>query len=167
MSATTTRQSGETVFSALMLIISVLLFWQSYDIAQFSSLSSPGAVPLAASAIMILGSSIAFANTWKLPKDPNSVFSKHILPPLVGVVVALILIYALLLESLGFLISSAVFLFIGFTILHRSKALTSALLSLAILAVVYIIFRLFFQVILPEGILPEREILAAIDRFFD
>lgn len=166
MSEVSTRQSGERLFSLLMLCISSLLFWQAYGIAQFSSLSSPGAVPLATSAIMIISASIVMVNTWKLPADSTSRFTRNILPPLVGIVMGLILIYALILESLGFLLASSAFLFVGFTLLHRSRIHISLGLTLLSLSIIYVVFRLFFQVILPEGIVPEREIMAVITKFF-
>lgn len=166
MSEVSTRQPGERFFSLLMLSISSLLFWQAYDIAQLSSLSSPGAIPLATSAIMIISSTIVLVNTWMKPADKASRFTRNILPPLIGIVMALILIYALVLESLGFLVASSAFLFIGFTLLHRSRIHVSLGLTLLSLTLIYVIFRLVFLVILPEGIVPEREIMAAISQFF-
>jgi hypothetical protein len=38
--------------------------------------------------------------------------------------------------------------------------------SVASLIVIYVIFRLLFQVVLPEGIVPEREIMSAIGNMF-
>jgi hypothetical protein len=75
---------------------------------------------------------------------------------------ALILIYSVVLESLGFILSSFAFLFITIQFLYRRSVLTTLSITLLALVVVYIIFRLVFQVVLPEGIVPEREILSSI-----
>ena len=63
-----TRRPGEVVFAALMLAISVFLFWNAYKISGFSSKSSPGAFPLAATADDgRRRAAVALANTLRLP----------------------------------------------------------------------------------------------------
>jgi putative tricarboxylic transport membrane protein len=157
-----TRKPGERIFCFLLVIGSVYLFWQSYAISGFSSLSSPGAFPLAASATMVLASCITFLNTLKTPAAEGVRFVYHCFPPIVAIIMALILIYSVVLESLGFVLSSFVFLFVSIQFLYRRGVLTTFTISLLALIVVYIIFRLIFQVVLPEGIVPEREILSSI-----
>ncbi|MEC8082003.1 MAG: tripartite tricarboxylate transporter TctB family protein, partial [Pseudomonadota bacterium] len=93
-------------------------------------------------------------------------FFYHCFPPIVGIVMALILIFAIMLESLGFILSSFFFLFVGIQFLYQKSVLTTLTITVLSLVVVYIIFRLVFQVVLPEGIVPEREILAAIEQFW-
>ncbi|WP_417528573.1 tripartite tricarboxylate transporter TctB family protein [Marinomonas shanghaiensis] len=157
-----TRKPGERIFCFLMIVGSVYLFWQAYAIAGFSSFSSPGAFPLAASATMVLASCITFLNTLKLPAAENVRFVYHCFPPIVAIVMALILIYSVVLESLGFVLSSFAFLFVSIQFLYRRNVLTTLAISLLAMVIVYIIFRLIFQVVLPEGIVPEREILSSI-----
>ena len=99
-----TRKPGERIFCLLMVMGSVYLFWQSYAISGFSSFSSPGAFPLAASATMVLASCVTFLNTLKLPAAENVRFVYHCFPPIVAVIMALILIYSVVLESLGFVL---------------------------------------------------------------
>ncbi|HEU0223137.1 MAG TPA: tripartite tricarboxylate transporter TctB family protein, partial [Paracoccaceae bacterium] len=55
------------MFGGLMVAASLFLFWKSYGIAGFSALSSPGAFPMAASAVMVLASSVALVRTFELP----------------------------------------------------------------------------------------------------
>jgi len=157
-----TRKPGERIFCFLLVIGSVYLFWQAYKISGFSKLSSPGAFPLAASATMILASCIAFINTLKLPAAKGVRFVYHCFPPIVATIMALILVYSIVLESLGFILSSFAFLFISIQFLYRCRVLTTLSITLLALVVVYIVFRLVFQVVLPEGIVPEREILSSI-----
>jgi hypothetical protein len=157
-----TRKPGERIFCLLLVLGSVYLFWQAYNISGFSSLSSPGAFPLAASAAMILASCVTFLNTLKIPAAEDVRFVYHCFPPVVAFIMALILIYSVVLESLGFVLTSFVFLFISIQFLYRRSPLTTLAITLLSLIVVYIIFRLVFQVVLPEGIVPEREILSSI-----
>ena len=42
----------------------------------------------------------------------------------------------------------------------RGGWLRSGIIALGALILIYVIFRLVFQVVLPEGIVPEREILS-------
>ncbi|TYL48824.1 tripartite tricarboxylate transporter TctB family protein [Marinomonas sp. IMCC 4694] len=157
-----TRKPGERIFCLLLVLGSVYLFWQAFNISGFRSLSSPGAFPLAASAVMVLASCVAFLNTLKLPAAQGVRFAYHCFPPVVATIMALILIYSVVLESLGFILSSFVFLFVAIQFLYRRSVLTTLTITLLSLIVVYIIFRLVFQVVLPEGIVPERDILSSI-----
>lgn len=157
-----TRKPGERLFTFLLVIGSVYLFWQAYQIAGFSDLSSAGAFPMATAATMILAACFIFVNTLKRPASQNTSFFTHCFPPIVAMIMALILVYAVVLESLGFILSSFVFLFITIQFLYRRRMLTTLAISLFSLIMVYIVFRLIFQVVLPEGIVPEREIIASI-----
>ena len=157
-----TRKPGERIFCFLLVLGSVYLFWQAYNISGFSSLSSPGAFPLAASAAMVLASCVTFLNTLKIPAAKDVRFVYHCFPPVIATIMALILIYSVVLESLGFILTSFAFLFISFQFLYRRSPLITLAITLFALIVVYIIFRLVFQVVLPEGIVPEREILSSI-----
>lgn len=166
MPRTVYRRPGERAFCFLLVVFSVYLFWQAYGISGFSELSSPGAFPLATSATMVIAACVVFVNTLKLPEAEGVRFFYHCFPPIVGMVMALILIFAIMLESLGFILSSFFFLFVGIQFLYQKSVLTTLTITVLSLVVVYIIFRLVFQVVLPEGIVPEREILAAIEQFW-
>ena len=158
-----TRKPGERLFCFLLVMGSTYLFWQAYNISGLSSLSSPGAFPLASATVMVLASCVAFLNTLKSPAAEGVRFVYHCFPPVVAIIMALILVYSIVLDSLGFILSSFAFLFISIQFLYRRSVLTTLTITLLSLIVVYIVFRLVFQVVLPEGIVPEREILSAIE----
>lgn len=162
MPRTVPRRPGERIFCGLLVAFSVYLFWQAYNISGFKDLSSPGAFPLATSAAMIVAACVVFTNTLKKPVAEGVRFFYHCFPPIVGIVIALILIFAVMLEGLGFILSSFFFLFVSIQFLHRKSLLTTLSVTVVALVMVYVIFRLVFQVVLPEGIVPEREIIAAI-----
>lgn len=162
MSSPKLRKPGERLFCFVLVLFSLYLFWQAYQISGFSSLSSPGAFPLATSAAMVLASCVVFVNTLKLPPAEGVRFIYHCFPPVVAIVMAVILVYAVILESVGFILSSFAFLFILIQFLYRRSFLTTLSISVLALVLVYIVFRLIFQVVLPEGVVPEREIIATI-----
>jgi hypothetical protein len=164
MDAPVTRRPGEVVFATLMLLISLLLFWQAYKISGFTSKSSPGAFPLAATSVMVMSAIVALAKTLAMPKSDSgfAAIRAQIVPNVVIAFSALIVAYGLFLESVGFLITSLVFLFGGILLLYRRGVAPALGWAFVSIIVVYVIFRLVFKVVLPEGIVPERRILADV-----
>ncbi len=157
------KKPGEDIFALILLVLSVGLFWQAYQIAGFSALSSPGAFPMAASAVMVVAAVIVVLGNRHHGRDESG---DSILPKVVVIFVGLMLAYAVLLSPLGFLPSSFLFLFFGMRLLYRRGWLAAFGLSLVSLIVVYVIFRLVFQVVLPEGVVPERDILSSVSHMF-
>ena len=167
------RKSGERVFGILMLLLALFLLWQAYDISGFGGLSTPGAFPLAASFAMVVACvSVVITDSRRPPEVEGRLseqirsFSTFIAPSVVVIFAGFVVGYAALLDTLGFLPASFLFLFVAIQFLHRGTARFSALIALFSLIVVYGLFRQIFQVVLPEGIVPEREIMAWIGNFF-
>lgn len=150
---------GEKAFGYVLLLFSLFLFYHSYKIAGFSSISSAGGWPMAATAMMVLCSVIIIIRNFRMPPvEAKNVlhelrrFGKEILPPhpLLGYV-TIILAYMLALEPLGFNISSFLFLFVSFWYLHRKGLLLALALSLGSVVAIYVTFQVIFRVILPEA----------------
>jgi hypothetical protein len=160
MEAARSRNPGETAFAVLMLACSVFLFWTAYRISGFSSLSSPGAFPMAVTATMVGSSAVILYNTLQMPAPARGAFKSEILDPRLGTFVALNFFYALALEPLGFVLTSFLFLVSSIYLLHRRGPLPALISAAVSVVAVYIIFRLIFKVVLPEGVLPERRWLA-------
>lgn len=176
MKAERTRRPGETVFGWLMLALSAWLFFEAWRISGFESLSSPGAFPMATSFVMVIASVLTIVRNRKerVPgaaplgfKARWSRFTGQVAPPIVLVYVAIIVGFAVLLEPLGFVLAAGAFLFVSMLFLAGGGPLRAAAISIFSLVAVYAIFRLLFQVVLPEGILPEREWMAALERWFE
>jgi len=158
------KRRGEDLFGLIMVVVSVGIFWQAYAISGFSALSSPGAFPMAAAAAMVIGALVvAYGNLRNTaPRD-----DAPILPVTIAIFTGLVIAYALLLSPLGFLPASFLFLFAGMRLLYpRGGWLRSGIIAIGSLVAIYVIFRLVFQVILPEGVVPEREILSGIGSAF-
>ncbi|MGE6741357.1 tripartite tricarboxylate transporter TctB family protein [Allorhizobium pseudoryzae] len=164
----TTRRPGEVVFTIFLLVGSLVLLWQAYGISGFSALSSAGAFPMAMSAIMVVSLAIILAKTLRKPA-PAAVLERlraEILPATVVVFCGLILVYSLILDWLGFIPASFLFLLTAITFLQGGRFKRALGLSLLSILCVYVVFRLVFQVVLPEGLIPERAIIAWIQSFF-
>lgn len=168
MDAAPTRKPGETGFNILLLLGSVFLFYQAYKIAGFSALSSPGAIPMAASAIMVISACIIVAKEFSRPKAEGGAkaFFTQILPFTIAVMCGLIILFAVVLQKVGFVLTGIGFLFASIWFLQKRGPLHAALIAVLSVVIIYVLFRLIFQVILPEGIIPERDIIASIKNFF-
>jgi len=167
------KRPGESTFGVIMLVVSLVLAWQSYEISGFSALSSPGAFPLAAAAVMVIAAVIVVIGDLRRPHevdgpltDKARSFTSDITPSVVVIFAGFVIGYSALLEVLGFLPTSFLFLFAAIHFLHRGSAAFSFVVALASLVAIYIVFRLVFTVVLPEGIVPEREIMAWVEHAF-
>lgn len=161
------RQPGERGFGIMMLGLGLFLAWQAYGIAGFEALSSPGAFPMAAAAAMVIAGAVVVVGDWRAARrdrprlaETARAFTAEITPSVVVIFAGFVIGYAALLDTLGFLPSSFLFLFAAIHFLHRGPVVLSFGVTLLALTVIYAVFRLVFQVILPEGIVPEREIMA-------
>lgn len=173
MEARRERQPGERGFGLLMLALSLILAWQAHGIAGFEALSSPGAFPMAAAGAMVGAGLIVVIGDWRAARkapqplaETARAFTTEITPSVVMIFAGFVIGYAALLDTLGFLPASFLFLFAAIHYLNRGSVAFSFGVSLLSLAVIYAVFRLVFQVILPEGLVPEREIMAWIGGLF-
>ena len=145
---------GEKVFSFILIIFSVILFFESYKISGFSGLTTSGAMPMFASTIMLIASIFIFLETLK--KDPKNKFNLlkvtlYLLPRQLIFFVSLVLIYVLAIPYFGFTLSSGTFLIISILNLWNKGFVWSLGVSVFSIAVIYFLFRIVFQVILPLG----------------
>ncbi|MCB1621292.1 MAG: tripartite tricarboxylate transporter TctB family protein, partial [Thiothrix sp.] len=122
---------GESVFGWLILLFSLFAFYQSYKIAGFSSLSSPGALPMAASAIMVVAACLIVISNFSRPHPETGgikTFMTQVFPPTVAVFCGFILLFAILLESLGFILTAFLFLFASIWFLQKRGVIPALLL---------------------------------------
>lgn len=147
------RLPGERAFSVALLAASLLLLYFAYRISGFSSVSSPGVFPMAAAAVMV--ASLVCVLIGERGAEPEAAgpaaFFRRVTPPVMLATVALMAALMLLIEPAGFLPAAGGFLFAGMLVLQRGRPLRAALVSALSLAVIYAVFRLVFQVVLPEA----------------
>ncbi|MFV0492411.1 MAG: tripartite tricarboxylate transporter TctB family protein [Pseudorhodobacter sp.] len=160
------RRPGELTFHALVVLVSLWLLWTAYGISGFDALSGAGALPMAATAVMLITAVITFVQALQRSGKTNERLIRDILPLAVMAIIGLIAAYAVALQPIGFLPTSFVFLVIAIKMLSRRSLGWAALMSFISVAVIYLIFRLVFSVLMPAGVVPEAEILAALRGFF-
>lgn len=154
------RLPGEGFFAILMAGISGFALWKAWGISGFSALSAPGTFPMAVAAVMLVASLVIVAKTVRLPKSATVTGLSAVLPWRVVFLIAIVIGYALAIQPLGFLPTSFLFLMIAMQVLAGGRLLRNAGIALLCLVLVYAVFRLLFSVLMPEGIVPEREIMA-------
>ena len=145
---------GEKIFSILLVLFSGFLFFESYKISQFKSLVTSGAMPMFASTLMFVSSIFILINTFsknKTLKQNSFQVIKYLFPLRFILFVLLIFLYTFVIQYLGFLLASGIFLFISVWSLWEKGALPAILISLSSIASIYLLFRIVFKVILPIG----------------
>jgi putative tricarboxylic transport membrane protein len=113
---------------------------------------------------MLVTSLIIAAKTLRSRPAPDETITRHILPVPFIVTVILVAAYAVLLKPLGFLPTSFLFIVILIRLLGRMSLVSCAAISAASVLLIYLVFRVIFTVVMPEGIVPEREIMAWIGK---
>lgn len=160
------RRPGELVFNIAMVLGSLFLLWSAFGISGFEALSAPGAVPMVTTAAMTICGIMILRDTLRKRADTSETVARDILPMPVVVTIAMIAAYALLLKTLGFLPTSFLFLTIMIRYLARCSLGRAVLLSVLIVAGIYLVFRIVFTVLMPPGIVPEAEIIAWVKNLF-
>lgn len=154
-SQTPDRRPGELVFALLIVVFSAATSWLSYGISGFTGKTTAGVFPMIASGVMMVSSVVILVSATRLPATPKSSngFLAEVLTPRHMIMIGFIIAYVLLMPLIGFVASSAVFLFCSFQFLWRKNPLLILVLTGATLAIIYVIFRKVFQVVLPQGTL--------------
>lgn len=151
------RLPGELLFSFLLLGFALFLFAQAHKISGFSSLSSAGFFPLLATGLMIVTQLITIARTLRMEEDiPTGSsaaleFRRRITPLDILVFSGMTLGYAVGIEPLGFVLASFLFLTLSIVYLIRGRILLALGVSALSIAIIYLIFRVAFEVVLPKG----------------
>lgn len=154
------RLPGELVFSMLLIVFSLFMLWQAYSISKFESFTSAGAFPMFAAAVMLLSGLKAATETVRLTPLPGAEgesawrqFVRQLTPGMLVQFVLAIAAYMFLLERLGFVISSYLFLVVSMRLLGSRKWVLNIWVSALSLALVYLVFKTIFSVVLPAGTL--------------
>jgi putative tricarboxylic transport membrane protein len=153
------RRPGELGFALFLTGASLFLLYSAYSISGFDALSAPGAIPMATTLVMVIAAAIVVLRTARLPKVTTETISKDILPGTVILFVGFLIVFGLLLQPLGFVLTAALFLIITIKVLAKRGWGYTLTVALGSLVVIWIVFRVVFTVLLPAGILPEAEFI--------
>jgi putative tricarboxylic transport membrane protein len=152
------RLVGETIFVVLLLAMSLFLLFTAYKISGFKSLSSAGAYPMAATTTMLVSGLVILRNTLRSGDAPGLAgesaaqrFARQITPMVVVLFTGSIILYMLLLEKIGFVISSFLFLMVSMRVLGSRNWRTNLFATIVTIIGIYVIFRSAFSVVLPQG----------------
>ncbi len=164
MSPTASRK-GEAVFATALLAASLFLLREALAIGPLVRPSAPGGVPVVAAGLMAVSALWLLVDALLGPRPapgPAGALAPGRIGP-VALAVVLAAGFALLVDRLGFLIAGTLFLALAVRLIGGARWRGALPVAGAVVCVVWLLFRLAFQVLLPEGIVPERAILAAIE----
>lgn len=156
MSQDTQLKAGERAFNGLLFVLSLGVLYEAYRISGIKLPNSAGAFPLLLGVIMVV-SMIAILWGQRHHAKPESrgalnetrqFLHEHF--PLPIVVFSLMSVgYLLILKPLGFVIATALFLFVSQVYLRHGRWLMSTIITVVATGVIYALFKLLFQVYLP------------------
>lgn len=153
---------GGRAFLTVLCCFSLAVIYFSTQIYAFGQPSSPATIPFACGLAMFASSVFLMLRSADSPKSG----SVRPLSARGAFFAALSMIYVGVLDTIGFVIATSVFLFASFIALGRRRTTGAAAYALLSVAVIYLLFRIFFLVLLPEGVLPERRLIASLQRLF-
>lgn len=152
------RPAGEIVFSVLLLLLSAFMLWTAYGISGFDSLTSAGAFPMVATAVMV---ATGIANVVhalreaptesRIGESAAAKFFRELTPPVLVAFTVAIAVYMWLLERLGFVVASYLFLVVAMFLLGSRRIVLTLVVAAGSLAAIYLIFQTLFSVVLPKG----------------
>lgn len=157
MSNAPSERPAELVFAIIISVFSVVAFWQAYEISGFSSAHSAGVFPMLAAGTMVLSSFIILCRTASASVPSHRtvqelrLFFRQVLPIRQLVMLVLMMAYLFSMPWLGFIVSSGLFLLISFGYLWGRSLVATLVVTAVSLASIYFIFRVVFQVVLPQG----------------
>ena len=149
MSQPRPRQPGERAFTVALLGFGLFLLYQAFTISGFSAVSSPGVFPMIAAGVMVASLAAVLLRERGRP-DPGG-FVRRVTPPVLLGTIVLILGLMLALEPAGFVVAAGGFLFAAILFLQRGRPVRAAVIAAVAVATIYVVFRLGFQVVLPEA----------------
>ncbi len=149
-----TVRPGERAFALLLVLFAGYAFREAYGISGFSGLTTGGVMPMLASGVMVVTALVILADTLRAPSgDGGGVRGvvAYLFPLRVVLFTALVGVYVAAIPWVGFLPASAGLLFVAIWALWRRGPVWAAGVSALSIGVIYVLFRVVFQVVLPAG----------------
>ena len=156
---THTQQKGEKGFLVILGLFSLVCFIASMKLFLAApQLSGAGPVPTLCSLVMLVTTILSFAELRgcpqpfedKLPlvKKAKETFA-FLFPGKVGIIVLYCILYAVMLNFIGFAVSTVLFLALSMLTLNHKKKLRMLVIAGITTACVLVVFQYIFQVQLP------------------
>jgi hypothetical protein len=149
------RRPGETAFALGLIAFGGWALWLAHGISGFDKLSGAGAVPMLAAAVLTVSAAAILRDVLaRAPAAADGRTTRRFLaPPRLIPFVALMLAFAVAIAPVGFLPAASVFTFLALLLLWRRGPLRAAAVTALAVAVIWGLFRVLFQVVLPTGTL--------------
>jgi len=152
MDENTERRPGERIVIWFLLALSLFVLVVAW-LMPHETLSSSGAVPFFIGSVMILS---VLRILWKERKvfaswrwsEELSVIRPFVLPRDVASYIGVLICYILVTGSLGFWVSSYLFLVGSFLLLKGAGPIKALIIGIGMLAVIWLLFQYVFRIIL-------------------
>ena len=152
MEENTERRPGERIVIWFLLALSLFVFVVAW-LMPHETLSSSGAFPLFIGSVMILS---VLRILWKERKvfaswrwrEELSLIQPFVLPREVASYTGVLVVYIVVTSSLGFWVSSYLFLVGSFLLLKGARPIKALIIGIGMLAVIWLLFQYIFRIIL-------------------
>lgn len=150
-------QAGEKVFDWLLLFFSIGVLYEAYRIDGGLRLNSAGSFPIGLALIMLVSSLVILFSHRRKQRDPQiltatqefKVFLHEHFKPSIVVFSIVSMLYLAAIMWTSFYISTFIFLAAMFIYYRQGKIISSLLIALLSIAVIYVLFTIVFRVYLP------------------
>lgn len=144
-------KKGNLILAALCILlgIGVIAVSSTYPTAESygTGVPGPGLWPMAIAIVLLACSAMLLYNTWRMKPEKNTdidLFGPG--PKRAYISMAILVVYVLLLETLGFIIATTILEFIFIRWFSKKSYVVSFVIAAAVTAVVYGIFQFVLNV---------------------
>jgi putative tricarboxylic transport membrane protein len=140
--------------SVVLILLGIIYLILSFRLPEYAYVPiDSDLVPIGLGFLLIILAGVLYVTKDQEKQEDKERISKKELPIVLGVI-GFIVLFILLLEIIGFILVSVVFLFFCSMFLGYKKHLINGIVSLVIPILIYLLFDSFLQIQLPSGILP-------------
>jgi hypothetical protein len=152
MEENTERKPGERILTWFLLALSLFVLVNAWRMPH-ETLSSSGAFPLFIGSVMILSVLRVLWKEWKVFvswkwREERSLIQHFVFPKDVVAFIVVLVLYMLLTSSLGFWVSSYLFLVGSFLLLKGARPVKALIIGVVMLVVIWLLFQYIFKIIL-------------------
>jgi len=148
----TKRKPGERILTWFLLAVSLFVLVNAWRMPH-ETLSSSGAFPFFIGSVMILSVLRVLWKEWKVFaswkwREEFSLIQPFVMPREVASYIGVLVVYILVTSSLGFWVSSYLFLVGSFLLLKGARPVKGLIIGVVMLAIIWLLFQYIFKIIL-------------------
>lgn len=147
--------TGNAIAGVCILVLVVASFFASFDVLDTSGTSDPGpaAYPRIILAMIAICSLTLFTNRDLETEDSKQ--NKHGNIKTVLILLLLIAVYVFLLQYIGYIVSTALFICAALILAKEKRPLVIVFYAVAFSLIIYFVFSNYLNVVLPVGLVEE------------